>query len=59
MLEPEKSEQKDEPLLEAFKSRINSWTSEGVRKQNKIICYILAGITIGISGTLIYFLAIK
>ena len=59
MLEPEKSEQKDEPLLEAFKTRINSWTSEGVRLQNKRIGYILAGITLGISGCLIYFLAIK
>ena len=67
MLEPEKSEHKEDTLLETFlKTKKESfskpdglWTNNLVNTQSKIVCYILTGITIGMVITFIYFLAIK
>lgn len=59
MLEPEKSEQDLTILERLIKRSKDSWTSEGVRQQNKIILYVLIGLLIGTGGTCIYFLVIK
>lgn len=50
------SEDNNNVLERLIKVSKDSWTSEGVRTQTKIIGCILAGLLIGIGGTCIYFL---
>jgi len=50
------SEDNNNVLERLIKVSKDSWTSEGVRTQTKIISCILAGLLIGIGGTCIYFI---
>jgi len=56
MMESEQEQHSNSVLERLIKVSKDSWTSEGVRTQTKIIGYILAGLLIGIGGTCIYFL---